>query len=46
MTKRTKLIPSIRFIFPKAKRVISDKASWPTVDKARPRAVIIIAFKN
>ena len=46
ITNKTKLIPSIKLILPKAKRVMSDNESWPTVAKARPNAVITMAFRN
>ena len=46
ITNKTKLIPSIKLILPKANLVMSDNESWPTVAKARPKAVMIIAFKN
>ena len=46
ITNKTKLIPSIKLIFPKVNLVISESESWPTVANARPNAVIIIAFKN
>ena len=46
ITKRTKLIPSIKLMLPKEKRVISDKESCPTVANAKPSAVMTIALRN